>query len=85
MTRVVVLFEEIVEGKGDSLCLQFCRYCYDDGTTDTAYRVIRRSREGNLKAQRGQAGIPDLNTLKSLVDKAEKAGWGSYQGTMTIV
>jgi hypothetical protein len=84
MARVQVI-EEVAEDfeKPDEwvLWLQWCLYVYDDGSSENGYRFIWRrpkSDGGSLQAARGQARIPSLAVAKALMDKAEKAGWGSF-------
>lgn len=55
------------EGEVDTLCLQQCIYQYDNGDSDEYFRFIRRGPDGKYKAQRGQAGIPDLYIIDRLV------------------
>lgn len=52
---------------GESLCFQKVTYHYSDGTSQTGYRFIRRSREGKMLPQRGQARIPDPLQAMDLV------------------
>ena len=68
VTRVTPLFEVSRElPSGEKLCLQQAVYIYPDKTQDLAFRVIRRDAKGNLKAQRGQAGIPELEMLEDMI------------------
>lgn len=69
-TRIVSTREvsEKLEGDEiDTLCLQKCIYQYPDGSTDEYFRFIRRGPDGKYRAQRGQAGIPDLLIIERLV------------------
>lgn len=70
--RVTPLYEvaKKLRNSDDEMVLQYCRYNYGTGcTSELLFRFIRRGPNGNLKAQRGQAGIPDLKTVKELTDK----------------
>ncbi|MDI6762840.1 MAG: hypothetical protein QME83_07395 [Thermodesulfobacteriota bacterium] len=59
-----------------NLCFQKCIYNYDgNGESEEGYRFIWRDQNGNLRPQRGQARIPDKNTLMSLIKLAEEDGW----------
>lgn len=73
-TRVQVLRE--VQRKlndGETLCLQQVFYDYGgDGEGDLAFRFIRRNGKGHLKAQRGQAAIPNLRVAGELIQELEK-------------
>lgn len=73
-TRVRVLRE--VSSKledGDSLCLQQVFYDYSGNNEgDLAFRFIRKGPTGNLKAQRGQAAIPNLTLAARLIEELEK-------------
>lgn len=74
MARVLPLVEvsKTLES-GESLCLQQAVYQYDDaGCSDLAFRFIRRDIDGKLKAQRGQAGIPELDDAIELIKKMKK-------------
>ena len=81
MARVQVV-NEVSEGIANDwvLCLQWCRYLYDDGNMERGYRFIWRRPNGNLQGARGQARIPTLTIAKQLIDKAIKEGWGDYEG-----
>lgn len=57
------------------LCLQWCLYVYDNGTSEHGYRFIWRRPGGNLVPARGQTRIPSLQYVKELVNKAKKEGW----------
>lgn len=58
------------------LCLQWCKYNYDDGTHSFGYRFIWRRENGNLQAARGQARIPRFEDINLLMAKAKYEGWG---------
>lgn len=58
-----------------NLCFQKCIYNYENGDPEEGYRFIWRDENGNLRPQRGQARIPDKNTLMDLLMKAEEDGW----------
>ncbi|MBI2832389.1 MAG: hypothetical protein HYX79_09050 [Chloroflexi bacterium] len=81
MVRVQVINEVSKGQKGDwILCLQWCRYLYDDGNMEQGYRFIWRRPNGALQPARGQARIPSLDWAQQLIDKAKKAGWGNQIG-----
>lgn len=79
--RVQVL-EEVSQqmAEGWSLCLQWCRYVYDNGTLEEGYRYIWRRPDNSLQAARGQARIPSVREMKNLIARAEAAGWGAHEG-----
>ncbi len=58
-----------------TLCFQWCRYHYDDGTFELGYRFIWRRPNGHLQAARGQARIGSSLELQSLLNQATQAGW----------
>lgn len=59
-----------------SLCFQWCRYKYNDGSpNELGYRFIWRRPDGSLQAARGQARIPSFADMNELIEKAAKAGW----------
>lgn len=69
--RVNVL-HSVEEKKGNcSIAFQFCEY----PDKEYGYRFIWKNQEGKLMAHRGQARIPDLETIYQLKTKAAKAGW----------
>lgn len=74
MTRTIVvpLTETSIElSDGVEIVLQKAVYRYaEGGKPDIFYRFIRRE-NGKLKAQRGQCGIPDLETIRILVEEME--------------
>ena len=85
MARVQVIHEvgEDFGEEGWTLWFQWCLYVYDDGNSENGYRFIWRhpaSSGGKLQAARGQARIPSLAVAKSLMERAEQAGWGSLEG-----
>lgn len=67
-----------------TLWIQWCRYNFDDGTTQHGYRTIWRRPVaydgGSLQAARGQARIPSLANLEALMKLARDQGWGEYDG-----
>lgn len=73
----VRVHNEVSEGQpGDwTLCFQECTYNYDDNSTEEGFRFIWRRPDGSLQAARGQARIPDAETLYRLTDAAIQAGW----------
>ena len=65
--------------RGWVLCLQWCRYLYDNGNMQLGYRFIwRRPVSGALQPARGQARIPTLEDAETLIAMARSEGWG-YQ------
>jgi hypothetical protein len=64
------------------LNFQWCRYCHADGTAELGYRFIWTDAQGKLKPQRGQARIPSMRDLESLLAKAKQEGWGNYYDVM---
>ena len=60
------------------LILQWCRYLYDDGSTEHGYRFIWVSPEGKLQPARGQARLRSLKITQELMAKAKAQGWGNY-------
>lgn len=73
-TKVIVLKEVGQKLKdGDTLCLQQVIYSNDEGSNDNpCFRFIRKDSKGKMKAQRGQAAIPNLEILDSLRKRMEK-------------
>lgn len=69
-------YDESKIGKAWVLCLQWCRYIYDDGAMQMGFRFIWRRPDGSLQAARGQARIPDLDKVEALMKKAKDLGWG---------
>ena len=62
--------------KGWVLYFQKCTYHYDDKIySEEGYRFIWRRPNGSLQAARGQARIPDAETLNRLLAAAGQAGW----------
>ncbi len=78
--RVQVINEASTDyGEGTwNLCFQWCLYVYEDGTNENGYRFIYRRPDGSLQPARGQARIPSIEILESLVDEAKKQGWGDH-------
>lgn len=76
-TRVYVL-NETCENYGDNadICLQWCRYMYDNGSYEMGYRFMWRI-DGGLRAHRGQARIPSREVANRLFAKADEEGWGN--------
>lgn len=87
MARVYVINEASLDSCDPSdwtLCFQWCRYLYDDGTIEHGYRFIWRrpkSDGGSLQAARGQARIPSIAILERLVERAKKEGWGDHDAS----
>ena len=67
------------------LCLQWCRYMYDDGNMEHGYRFIWRRPNGSLQPARGQARIVSLKNAERLIAKARNEGWGDYVGVKNKV
>lgn len=63
--------------EGWTLCFQYCLYSYSTGKTENGYRFIWRRPNGTLQAARGQARIPKIDDIESLISKANQAGWGN--------
>ena len=78
--RVVILNEAKKGSPGEwTLCFQWCRYEYGDGTEDMGYRFIwRRPDSGNLQGARGQARIPSIADIMELTAIAIRGGWGHH-------
>lgn len=76
----VVILNEVKKGEADewSLCFQWCRYEYADGTEEQGYRFIWRRPNGNLQGARGQARIPSIADILELTSQAIRSGWGHY-------
>ncbi|HHW31422.1 MAG TPA: hypothetical protein GXX20_07095 [Clostridiaceae bacterium] len=78
-TRVVVLNETKKGNPGEwTLCFQYCRYEYEDGTEENGYRFIWQRPDGTLQAARGQSRIPSIADILLLVSEAIKGGWGNH-------
>ena len=77
MARVQIINEISNEHR---LCLQWCRYFYDDGAMEHGYRFIWRKEDNKLVAARGQTRIPKLADIQHLMEKAKTEGWGDYDG-----
>lgn len=73
----VKILHEVNDGTEEdwSLCFQSCTYHYDDGKTSDGFRFIWRRPDGSLQPARGQARIPDSESLYDLLDQAKAAGW----------
>ena len=79
MARVQVVNSVTLGDEGEwHICLQWCRYFYDDGRMQHGYRFIWVTPEGNLQPARGQARLPSLKIAKELMAKAKAQGWGDY-------
>lgn len=80
-SRVQVRNEVALDtSSGWVLCLQWCLYVFDDGTTEEGYRFIWRRPGGSLQAARGQARIPSLRVMERLAGMARTQGWGDHVG-----
>ncbi|WP_242303343.1 hypothetical protein [Bacillus cereus group sp. BfR-BA-01495] len=75
-----IAYDENAVGTNWVLCLQWCRYIYNDGTMQMGFRFIWRREDGSLQAARGQARIPDLDMATTLMQKARDLGWGHNTG-----
>jgi len=62
------------------LCLQWCRYRYDDGTQPLGFRFIWRRPNGHLAPARGQTRLPSLDDAERLILLARADGWGRNVG-----
>jgi hypothetical protein len=73
-------------GGGWTLCLQWVKYVYEDERpSQEGYRFIWRKPGGQkLQAARGQARIPSLAIARRLMAKAEKEGWGRFEGPFEL-
>jgi hypothetical protein len=79
----VAIIHEVRLGKSENwqLCFQWCRYQYDDGSDEYGYRFIWRRDDGSLQGARGQARIPSIDDLETLVTMAKNDGWGDLKAT----
>ncbi|MBS1535264.1 MAG: hypothetical protein JST78_09315 [Bacteroidetes bacterium] len=76
MARVRIINEVSADEPNDwQLFFQWCEYIYDDGGSEYGYRFIWRRPDGSLQAARGQARIPDINSINELMELARVAGW----------
>lgn len=82
--RVQVIREASTPNDGWRLCLQWCRYVYDNGRMDEGYRFIWRWPSGKLQAARGQARIPSRAVADWLWAQAEAAGWANLGGNENL-
>lgn len=55
---------------GQSLCLQYGFFTYNDGSVEFTHRLVRKNKEGHT--QRSIPFIPTLNVLKTLIKKFEE-------------
>ncbi|PFF33973.1 hypothetical protein CN327_12100 [Bacillus cereus] len=76
-----IAYDENAIGTAWVLCLQWCRFIYNDGTMQMGFRFIWRREAGTLQAARGQARIPDLDMAATLMQKAKDLGWGHNTGS----
>lgn len=81
MARVTVIesVEKMFPNKW-TLCFQKVSYNYDKGKPENGYRFIWKTNKGNLQPARGQARIPDSETLITLLENAKSEGWFNSQG-----
>ena len=79
MSRVHVIRETCHEVDDRRICLQWCRYLYDDGTMEHGYRFIWRGPDGKTVPARGQARLPSLAIATGLIAIAEAEGWGDHE------
>jgi hypothetical protein len=76
MARVRIINEVTKDAPNNwQLFFQWCEYFYDDGNTEFGYRFIWRRPDGSLQAARGQARIPDVNSINELMELARNEGW----------
>ncbi len=83
MTARVQVIKEVSKqfpGGDWTLCLQWCLYVYDGGTSEHGYRFIWRRSDGSLQAARGQARLPSVKDIDELIAAAREEGWDEYQG-----
>ena len=74
----VQIINEVRDGKLNewNLCFQWVQYHYNNGDdTEFGYRFIWRTPENRLQPARGQARIPDSDTIYRLIEKAKRDGW----------
>jgi hypothetical protein len=64
--------------RGWELCLQWGIYPHANGIIEQGYRFIWKDENGNLRPLRGQACIPSLEIIQTLMDKAKQEGWSDY-------
>lgn len=55
---------------GWSICLQWCRYNYDDGGSEHGYRFIWRRPNGKLQPGRMQGRLPSVEDAMALIEAA---------------
>lgn len=67
--------ERAPQERGWTLHFQKVVYYLDNGDVDEGFRFIWRRPNGTLQAARGQARIPSLQELESLVALAKSAGF----------
>jgi hypothetical protein len=78
--RVQILHETSLDmGSGWKVCLQWCRYVYNNGALESGYRFIWRRPDGSLQAARGQARLPSMTLVRQLISQAEADGWGNLK------
>jgi hypothetical protein len=76
MAKVKIINEVSTENTNDwNLCFQKCKYIYDDNSTEIGFRFIWRKPNNRLQPARGQARIPDEETLYLLLEKARDNKW----------
>lgn len=85
-TRVKVLYEVPSDRSTDTntwtLCFQYVRYEFADGSEQEGYRFIWRKPDGNLQGARGQARIPSVAKALELISLAMAEGWGDKNGDL---
>lgn len=82
----VKILHEVPKSRNEedfTLCFQHVRYEYANDTEQEGYRFIWRRPNGNLQGARGQARIPSIAKLLSLVSLAMEDGWGNINGDLS--
>ncbi len=82
MPARIQIVNEVGENFGETgiLCLLWCGFFFYAGRMDEGYRFFWWRPDGSLLAARGQARIPSLKHAEKLIEKADKEGWGHYEG-----
>ena len=65
-----------LETQNTGACFQWVTYTHDNGNPDEqGYRFIWRRPDDSLQAARGQARIPSIADIHTLMAMAGRAGW----------
>lgn len=67
------------------LCFQYCQYNFAGGETYDGYRFIWRKPDGKLQAARGQAMIPSIEVMHSMINEASSKGWGHHRSKLSEI